>query len=70
MLSLMAQDFFAKSPVLLFPVLALFLFLIAFAVITWRALRQDRSELDRLARLPLADDAGTTDPTPRAGVTK
>ena len=70
MLSLMAEEFFAQSPMLLFPALALVLFLIAFCAVTWRTLRQDRSELDRLAQLPLADDAGDRHDATRAGVTK
>jgi cbb3-type cytochrome oxidase subunit 3 len=57
MLGAMAREFFAASPLLLFPVLALFLFLLAFTVATWRALRQPRAELDPIARLPLTDDA-------------
>ena len=56
MLGAMAREFFAASPLLLFPVAALFLFLAAFALATWRALRQPRAELEPIARLPLGDD--------------
>ena len=56
MLGAMARDFFAASPLMVFPVAAMFLFLAAFAVATWRALRLRRAELDPIARLPLADD--------------
>jgi HAMP domain-containing protein len=57
MLGAMARDFFAASPLLLFPVAALVLFLAAFILALWRVLRQPRAELDPIARLPLADDA-------------
>jgi hypothetical protein len=56
MLGAMARDFFAASPLLVFPVAALLLFLVAFALATWRALRRPRAELDPIARLPLDDD--------------
>jgi len=56
MLGAMAREFFAASPLLLFPVAAMFLFLLAFTAATWRALRQPRSELEPLSRLPLADE--------------
>jgi hypothetical protein len=55
MIGAMARDFFAASPMLVYPVAALILFLLAFALATWRALRRPRAELEPIARLPLAD---------------
>lgn len=62
MLGAMAREFFAASPLLLFPVAALVLFLMAFTMATWRALRQPRAELEPIARLPLCEDAGEVRP--------
>lgn len=56
MLSALASDFFAASPLLMLPVVALILFLAAFTVVTWRALRKKPAELEPIARLPLGDD--------------
>lgn len=55
-MSAMARDFFAASPVLAYPIAALGLFLAAFALVTWRALRQPRGEVESAARLPLDDE--------------
>jgi hypothetical protein len=55
-ISWLASDFFARSPMLLFPVAGLFLFMTAFAVVSARALLRKRDHLDRMARLPLEDD--------------
>lgn len=41
---------------LLFPVVALFLFMTAFVVVSCRALLRKREHLERMARLPLEDD--------------
>lgn len=56
MLSWMATDYFDKSPVLIFPMIALFLFMGAFTVIVVRAMLKRRAEIERMARLPLEDD--------------
>jgi cbb3-type cytochrome oxidase subunit 3 len=56
MLSALASDFFAASPLLVLPVIALILFLAAFTAVTWRALRKKPAELEPIARLPLDDD--------------
>ena len=53
MLGYMASEFFASSPVLWLPVIALGLFLLAFTILTIRAMRKPKSEIDRLAALPL-----------------
>lgn len=55
MLSQIAKNFFADSPVIAYPLVAMVLFMTVFLVITWRTMRRDRSELDALAQLPFAD---------------
>jgi hypothetical protein len=62
MISWLASDFFARSPMLLFPVVALFLFMTAFAAVSAWALLRKREHLDRMARLPLEDETLPTDP--------
>lgn len=52
----MATGFFADSPVLDFPVIALLLFLGVFVAITLRALRTPSVAYDRSAALPLEDE--------------
>lgn len=59
MMSALASEFFAASPLLALPVAALLLFLAAFTVVTWRALRTAPAELEPIARLPLGDDHQT-----------
>ncbi|MDD9935057.1 MAG: hypothetical protein OXT09_15705 [Myxococcales bacterium] len=56
MLSWISSDFFARSPVLLFPVIALCIFMGVFTLGAVRAFLTDRRELDALSRLPLQDD--------------
>lgn len=55
MMRLMSSEFFARSPVLIFPVLALGLFFVVFVLISLRALLTQREEMDAAARLPLND---------------
>jgi cbb3-type cytochrome oxidase subunit 3 len=55
-MSAIARQFFADSPVIVFPIFALLLFVAVFIVVTVRALRTQPSEIDALARIPLADD--------------
>jgi len=50
-----AMAFFAKSPMLIFPLLALLLFLAVFVWITVRTYRADKTAYDAIARLPLED---------------
>jgi len=66
MMSELAREFFATSPFLTYPVLALVVFLIVFGAIFVRALRQKPEELDALARIPLADDVPVTRAAPLA----
>jgi len=56
MLSVMAREFFASSPLMVFPVAALLLFLVAFSFLTFRALTRPRSEIEALANLPMDDN--------------
>lgn len=56
MLSMMAKGFFANSPVLFFPVVALLIFIGVFTLITIRVLRTDKIALQEVAGLPLTDD--------------
>ncbi len=53
----MYHDFFAKSPLLAFPLVALVIFVVVFAVVVYRVLGQRGRDLEATAgRLPLVDD--------------
>jgi hypothetical protein len=64
MLSALASEFFAASPLMMLPVMALLLFLGVFTMATWRALRRKPAELEPIARLPLGDDDPMTEKRP------
>jgi hypothetical protein len=53
MLSFMAMDFFQKSPLLVFPLIALALFTSVFLTVVVRTLRTRPSAYARLENLPL-----------------
>lgn len=55
MMRLMSSEFFARSPVLIFPVIALGLFFVVFVLISLRVALTQRDEMDAAARLPLND---------------
>lgn len=55
MMRLLTEEFFLRSPVLVYPVLAMLLFLAVFLVATLRALLSRRESMDALAHLPLSD---------------
>jgi hypothetical protein len=55
MLSQLSADYFARSPVLAYPILALGLFLLVFIVVSLRAALRAPSEIERMAQLPLHD---------------
>ncbi|MGB0679491.1 MAG: hypothetical protein ACPGUV_07520, partial [Polyangiales bacterium] len=57
MISFLAGDFFARSPLLAYPLLALAIFVSLFAAVLWRTLRQSRERLHTLAHLPFDDAA-------------
>ena len=56
MLSFMARDYFGANELLLMPLIAFILFIGIFALVTVRALRADRQDIELMAGLPLADD--------------
>jgi len=54
----MYHDFFAKSPLLALPIIALILFVAVFAVVVLRTFsKREREVADAASRLPLEDDA-------------
>ncbi len=55
-MSRFAAEFFAQSPALLYPVLALLLFFTVFLVVVIRVLRMSKSEVDHNARIPLEEE--------------
>jgi cbb3-type cytochrome oxidase subunit 3 len=55
-MSRFAAEFFAQSPVLLFPLIALVLFFIVFLAVVIRAMRMKKSEADQYAHLPLTEE--------------
>ncbi|MFW5876010.1 MAG: hypothetical protein ACOCXM_04680 [Myxococcota bacterium] len=57
MISWFASDFFARSPVLLFPVVALALFVTVFMLVSLRTLLWKRQDLEAVSRLPLEEDS-------------
>lgn len=59
-MSTIARQFFADSPVIFFPVIALLLFLFLFIVVVVWSVRARRTEMDALARLPFGDAEETS----------
>ena len=55
MLSQLSSEFFARSPLLAWPVFALGVFLCVFVAVSARALLGRRDEMQRLAELPIRD---------------
>lgn len=51
------SDFFARSPALLGPTLALLLFMVVFMATAIHAFRGQKTAQDRMARLPLDEEA-------------
>ena len=56
MLGWISTDFFARSPVMVFPAIALCLFVVVFTAAALRAFLQDGRHLERMARMPLEED--------------
>ncbi len=56
-MSRFAAEFFAQSPVLLYPLIALVLFFVVFLVVVVRVARMKAPEADRYARIPLEEEA-------------
>jgi hypothetical protein len=61
---MMSKNFFSESPLLMFPIVALFIFMAVFTVVTIKVLRTDKDSLRVVAGLPLADDLITDDNLP------
>jgi hypothetical protein len=56
MLSWIASDFFARSPVLLYPLVALGLFMTVFVAVALRAFLGNAERFEALAQLPFEKD--------------
>jgi cbb3-type cytochrome oxidase subunit 3 len=55
-MSRFAAEFFAQSPVLLYPLITLVLFFIVFLAVIVRVMRMKKSEADEYAQLPLVEE--------------
>ena len=55
-MSRFAAEFFAQSPALLYPVIALVLFFTVFLFVVIRVMRMSQSEVDHNARIPLEEE--------------
>lgn len=58
MLSQLSSDFFARSPLLAWPVIALGIFMCVFVSVSVRALLARRDEMQRMAELAIGDSEG------------
>jgi len=58
----MHGEFLAHSPLLILPLVAMFIFMAVWAIAAVRVLTRSRAEMDEAARMPL-DDALTASPT-------
>ncbi len=56
-MSRLAAEFFERSPVLLYPLLALALFFIVFLVVIVSVMRMKKSKADEYARIPLQKES-------------
>lgn len=65
MMRLLTQEFFAQSPVLLFPLVALCLFMGVFTVVALRTFLTRKEAFDPMANLPLEDLPHGTRPDPQ-----
>lgn len=55
-MSRFASEFFAQSPALLYPIIALLLFFTVFVVVVVRVIRMKASEADHHARIPFEEE--------------
>lgn len=60
MISVVAQDFFQRSPVLVFPLIALVIFMGIFTAVSLRTLIKGKRHFERYARMPLEDGESTS----------
>lgn len=58
MLSWISSDFFSRSPLLIFPLIALGIFMLVFFAAAVRAWRTQDDTIDRLSRLPFDETEG------------
>lgn len=56
MLSWFASDYFAQSPVLVYPLIALGIFMTIFTVVSVTTLLKRKQRFERIAALPLEND--------------
>ncbi len=54
-MSAIAHQFFADSPVIFYPIIALLIFVFVFFFVTARVLRARTEDIDALARIPFGD---------------
>lgn len=52
----LATEFFENSPLLVLPLISLFIFATIFMVMTVRAIRMDKELLEEMSTLPLEED--------------
>lgn len=57
MLGMIAREFFQNSPVLIFPIVGLTLFVAVFVAVVVRVLRTRSASYDEVASLPLSEDS-------------
>jgi hypothetical protein len=55
MLSQLAAEYFARSPLLILPAIALGIFFVVFILVSLRALLARSDDMQRMAALPIAD---------------
>lgn len=53
MMRLLTAEYFAKSPVLILPIIALFLFLAVFVGVALRTYSRKKEDFDALSKMPL-----------------
>ena len=53
MMRMLASDFFARSPLLILPVIALCIFVAVFVLVTVRTYGKKRTHYEAVSRLPL-----------------
>lgn len=60
-MSRFAAEFFAQSPALLYPIVALVLFFVVFLAVIIRVIRMSASDVDHNARIPLEEELEVPD---------
>jgi hypothetical protein len=55
-MSRFAAEFFAESPALAYPIVALILFFLVFIVVIIRVIRMGKDRAEKRARIPLEDE--------------